>query len=228
MRKKARPRPRREEALSRDQIVEASIKLLDRNGEGGLTFRALCAELDTGPGAIYWHIADKIELVAAACDAIVVRTLSQTETTTPEATVRAVGLAVFDVIDEHSWVGSAFTSATGMSPVLRIFERIGQQIRALEVPLNEQWSAAGTLMAYILGVSAQNAANKQLAKTRSLNRSDFLDSVSASWLQLDLNEYPFARRVAAHIRNHDDRIDFIAGIDLILKGICPSQQREKH
>ena len=80
-------------------------------------------------------------------------------------------------------------------------------------------------MAYILGVSRQNAANGQLARTQGLDRSDFLEAVSAAWSQLDPEEYPFARSVARQVRDHDDRIDFLAGIDLILSGIKSSRGR---
>jgi hypothetical protein len=145
--------------------------------------------------------------------------------TTPEATIRTVALGVFDVIDEHPWVGSVLTSAPGLSPMVRILEAIGQQIRALRVPEEQQWAAVGTLVAYILGVSRQNAANRQLALSRNLDRSDFLEAVSTAWSQLDPKVYPFARSVAGQIRDHDDRVDFLAGIDLILRGIGPTRRR---
>ncbi len=219
MAKKAHRSQRREESLSRDRIIEASIELLDGSGESGLTFRALSERLATGPGAIYWLIADKSDLLAAACDAVVARTMSGIVVTTPEATIRAVALGLFDVIDEHPWVGSALTSSPGLSPIVRILEPIGRQIRALGVPDEQQWASVGALMAYILGVSRQNAANGELARTRGLDRSDFLEAVSTAWSQLDPQEYPFARSIARQIRDHDDRMDFLASIDLILGGI---------
>ena len=219
MAKRAQRTQRREESLSRECIVEASIELLDSSGEEGLTFRALSERLATGPGAIYWHIANKSDLLTAACDAVVARTMNEIAVTTPEATIRAVALGVFDGIDEHPWVGSVLTSASGLSPIVRILERIGQQIRALGVPDEQQWAAVGALMAYILGVSRQNAANGQLARTQRLDRSEFLKAVSTAWSQLDPEEYPFARSVAGKIQDHDDRVDFLAGIDLILRGI---------
>jgi AcrR family transcriptional regulator len=232
MAKRARGAQRREESLSRERIIEASIELLDSSGEEGLTFRALSEQLATGPGAIYWHIANKSDLLAAACDAVVARTINETVVTTPEATIRAVALGLFDVIDEHRWVGSVLTSIPGLSPIVRVLEPIGQQIHALGVPDDQQWAAVGALMAYILGVSRQNAANGQLARKRGLDRSDFLEAVSTAWSQLDPKEYPFARSVAGQIRDHDDRVDFLAGIDLILRGIesppsrpCPQRKR---
>jgi AcrR family transcriptional regulator len=224
--RKARGSQRREESLSRDRIIEASIALLDGSGEDGLTFRTLSERLATGPGAIYWHIANKSELLTAACDAIVARTLNAPLTdATPQAAIRTLALGVFDAIDAHPWVGSALTRAPGQLPMVRILEGIARPVRALGVPKEEQWATVGALLNYILGVGGQNAANGQLARTRGVDRSDFLEVVATAWSQLDPDEYPFVRGAAAQLRAHDDRIDFLAGIDLILSGIESTRRR---
>src|SRR5882757_1108302 len=230
MAKKAQSVPRREKGLSRNRIVEASIELLDSSGEGGLTFRALSERLATGPGAIYWHIASKSELLIAACDAIVARTMNAPVATnkreaTPQAIIRSLALGMFDAIDAHPWVGSALIRAELQSPMVRIVERIGQQVRALGVPDEQQWEAVSALFSYILGVGGKNAANGQLARTRGIDRAEFLEAMSNVWLQLDPQEYPFVRSAAGQLRAHDDRMDFLAGINLILKGIESSRRR---
>jgi AcrR family transcriptional regulator len=218
--KKARSIQRREDSLSRDRIIEASIAILDSSGEDGLTFRTLSERLATGPGAIYWHIPNKSELLTAACDAIIARTMNAPLVgATPEAIIRALALGMFDAIDAHPWVGSALTRAPGQLPMVRILERMGQQVRALGVRDEEQWATVGALLNYILGVGGQNAANGQLARMRGIDRSNFLEAVATAWSQLDPDEYPFTRSVAAQLRTHDDRMDFLAGIDLILRGI---------
>jgi AcrR family transcriptional regulator len=221
---------RREESLSREQIIEASIELLDGNGEGGLTFRTLSERLATGPGAIYGHIANKGDLMTAACDAIIARTMnaplaSSARSATPQATLRLLALAMFDAIDAHPWVGSALTRAPGQSPMVRIVERIGQQVRALDVPREKHWVTVSALLNYILGVAGRNAANGQFARKQGLERSDFLGAVSTVWLQLDSEEYPFVRSLTAQMRAHDDRKDFLDGIDLILRGIDTQRRR---
>ena len=218
--KQARRPQRREESLSRESIIEASIELLDSSGEGGLTFRTLSERLATGPGALYWHIANKSDLLTAACDAIVARTMEATPSgAKPKANLRALALGMFDAIDEHPWVGSALAQAPGEMPMVRILERLGQQVRALGAEDDTQWAAVGALLNYILGVGGRNAANGQLARERGLDRSDFLEAVAAAWSQLDPREYPFTRSVAGQVRDHDDRVEFLAGIDLILRGI---------
>jgi AcrR family transcriptional regulator len=224
--KKAHSPRRREQSLSRDGIIEASIAILDSSGEDGLTFRILSERLATGPGALYWHIANKSELVTAACDAIVAATMNATLVgATPEATIRDLALAMFDAIDAHPWIGSALTRAPGELPIVRVLERIGQQVRALGVPDKEQWATVGALLNYILGVAGQNAANGQLGRTMGVDRSDFLEAVSNAWSQLDPDRYPFTRSVAGQLRAHDDRSDFLAGIDLILHGIKSPRHR---
>ncbi len=217
---------RQGESLSRGRIIEASIKLLDGSGEDGLTFRALSERLATGPGAIYWHIANKGELLTAACDAIVARTMTAPPAgTTPQATIRALALDIFDAMDAHPWIGSALTRAPGQLPIVRIVERLGQQVRALGVAAKKQRATVSALLSYILGVSGQNAANAQLARARGLDRSHFLAAVATAWSQLDPQEYPFARSVAGQLRAHDDREDFLAGVDLILRGIDSPRRR---
>jgi AcrR family transcriptional regulator len=224
--KKARSSQRRGESLSRDRIIDASIELLDIRGEGGLTFRALSERLATGPGAIYWHIASKSDLLTAACDAIIARTMEACVAgAKPKVAIQALALGLFDAIDAHPWVGSALTSPAGLLPMVRILEPLGQQVRALGVPDKEQWATVSALLHFILGVGGQNAANGQLARTQGLDRSDFLETVATMWSQLDAQEYPFTRSLAGQVRAHDDRMDFLAGLNLILRGMDSPRRR---
>ncbi|MDZ5637005.1 TetR/AcrR family transcriptional regulator [Janthinobacterium sp. GMG1] len=212
--------PRRADSLTRDTIIDAAIALLDTSGEGGLTFRALATRLATGAGAIYWHVADKDDLFTAASDAIVARAMdSASHGATPQAGIRAVALAMFEAMDAHPWLGSALSRAPGQLPTVRILERLGRQVDALGVPQEKQWLAACTLLNYLLGVSGQNAANAVIARDQGLERAHFLDTLAGAWSRLDAQAFPFARKVAGQLRAHDDREDFLAGIDLIVHGM---------
>lgn len=218
--KNERSTARREESLSRDSIIEASIALLDSSGESGLTFRALAQRLATGPGAIYWHVANKNDLLTAACDAILARAMhASQQQATPQDTLRALAMAMFDTIDAHPWVGTALMRAPGQLPMVRILERLGQQVQALGVPVHAQWSTVSALLHYILGAGGQNAANARAGRELGGDRGGFLEAVSATWLLLDADQYPFTRSMAPQLRTHDDRADFLAGMDLLLAGM---------
>ena len=113
---RARRPERRGEPLSRERIVEAAIGLLDESGEGGLTFRALARRLATGPGALYWHVSGKDELLGAATDAAVADAMTAaTAGATPREAVRALAVGVFDAIDAHPWIGAQLARSPGRS-----------------------------------------------------------------------------------------------------------------
>lgn len=219
---------RREEPLSRQRIVEAAIALLDTAGEGALTFRALAERLATGPGAIYWHVTGKDELLNAATDAVIATMTADTTSTagtaatSPQEAIRTLALGVFDAIDAHPWIGTQLARAPSQSPLLRVFEHLGRHIQTLGVPHPAQFTAASALLNYILGVGGQNAANAR-GHHQHTSRAEFLNTTAAAWADLDPDEYPFTRNVADQLRDHDDRTEFLAGLDLILTGITTRQ-----
>lgn len=219
--------PRRRDALTRERIIETAITLLDADGEGGLTFRSLSARLATGPGAIYWHVANKDELLGAATEAVVAATLAVEPAEppgSPQEEVRAVALGLYEAIDRHPWLSTQLATLISRGPggsvTPQIFESLGRQIRALGVPESHWFTATSALMHYILGAASQNASNRATARTLGpgASRPEFLDAVSTAWDRLDPDDYPFTRAVADKVREHDDREQFLAGIDLILAG----------
>jgi AcrR family transcriptional regulator len=219
---------RRTDALSRERIVEAAVELLDAAGESGLTFRALTERLATGPGAIYWHVANKGELLGAATDAVVAAAVAvepAASAESPQDAIRAVALGLFDAIEDHPWLATQLATQLSRSPwgsvAPRIFESIGRQVRALGVPEDGWFITTSVLVHYILGAAGQNAANTASVGTLGpdVDRAEFLDAVSTAWEGLDPDDYPFTRAVADQVREHDDREQFLAGIDLVLTGI---------
>jgi AcrR family transcriptional regulator len=210
---------RRTDALSRERIVEAAIEILDTGGESALTFRALAARLATGAGAIYHHVAGKDELLAAAAGDVIARAMTQSaRDAEPREAIRAMSVGVFDAIDAHPWLGAQLSREPWQPAVLRIFEGFGGRLEALGVPGRAQFDCTSALLNYVLGLAGQYAAGARLISPGT-DRSAFLASVAAQWGRLDPAQYPFVRRVAAQLPGHDDREQFLAGVDLILAGI---------
>ncbi|MEV4054945.1 helix-turn-helix domain-containing protein [Amycolatopsis sp. NPDC049688] len=212
-------RTRRTDELSKDVIVAAATELLDEGGEAALTFRALTTRLSTGYGAIYHRVANKSDLLAAATDAVIGRVVTgAVPDASPQEALRTVALGLFDTIDEHPWVGAQLSREPWRSALLEIYERIGGLLTALGVPGRALFDAAGALVNYVLGVAGQNAANARLSAEP--DREAFLGAVAAQWAALDPERYPFVHRAAAQLRDHDDREQFLAGIDIFLAGIA--------
>jgi AcrR family transcriptional regulator len=53
----------RRSRLSRETIVDAAFRVLDREGLDALSMRRLAQELGTGAASLYWHVRDKDELI---------------------------------------------------------------------------------------------------------------------------------------------------------------------
>lgn len=209
---------RRRDALSKERIVAAAIEILDQGGADALTFRALAARLETGSGAIYWHVANKNELLAAASGQVFSLALGNTGgQDEPREAIRTIARGVFDAIDAHPWV-NAQLSREPWSELLQLFEDIGHQIQALKVPEIAQFDCASALVNYILGMAQQNAANARLLQDNT-GRTAFLETVTARWTEHGPTTYPFVHRIAAQLREHDDREQFLTGIDIFLAGI---------
>jgi AcrR family transcriptional regulator len=217
---KARRAPRRTEALSREVIVQAATEILDAGGEDALTLRALTVRLATGYGAIYHHVADRDDLLAAATDHIIARIVTDLAADAkPRPALRSVAAGLFDAIVAHPWAGAQLNRDPLRPALLDIYEIISRQLQALDVPQRALPDSAGVLVSYILGVAGQNAANARALASSKMDRSAFLAAVAARWAQLDPARYPSVHQAGTNLLEHDDRVQFLAGIDLILAGI---------
>jgi len=56
--------------LHKRDVVEAATAILDNYGIADLTMRRLGRELNVSPGALYWHFANKQQLLGAIADRI--------------------------------------------------------------------------------------------------------------------------------------------------------------
>lgn len=215
----------RSNGLTRDRVVDAAIELLDAHGEPGLTFRALAHTLGTGHGAIQWHVATKGELLTASTVTVLTRSLDAPAPGTPPHGARravdalhAVALGLFDALDAHPWLGSQLFAVPWQPAMAGLWERIGRCVEELGVPDERLFSAVSTLVSYIVGVGSQNALNAHVIGANQ-DRDTFLDAVAARWEATDPADGSVVRRLAAQLRVHDDRAEFLAGIDIIVAGL---------
>ncbi|CCH32687.1 TetR/AcrR family transcriptional regulator C-terminal domain-containing protein [Actinosynnema sp. NPDC047251] len=223
-----RPR-RRNQVLSREQVLDAAIELLDSGGEGALTVRAMTERLATGSGAVYHHVGTRNELLDAATETIVAAALAAKPHQTgaaPEQEIRAVALALFDAIAEHRWLATRLTLQIVRNPAgpvtVEVFERIGRQVGALGVPRASWFNATSTLVHYILGAVSQHARldGDTAGEPSDVDREEFFNALSTTWRELDAETYPFMHAIVDQAKEHDDREQFLAGIAIVLDGLA--------
>jgi TetR/AcrR family transcriptional regulator, tetracycline repressor protein len=144
-------------ALSRDQVVGAAVDLLRRYGLGDLSMRRLARELGVAPGALYWHVANKQELLVEVADVLLAE-IPEVPTDRP-AVEALTGLAVairdalVRVPDGADVVGLAYAVEPGAARALRDLARL---VHEAGVSASERDDVAALVVHHILGsVAAQ-------------------------------------------------------------------------
>ncbi len=210
--------PRRSDALSRERIVQAAIKILDADGEQALTVRTLTSHLATGRGAIYHHVSGMDDLLAAAADDVVCAvTEHAADDADPSSALRGLSLGIFKAVDAHPWVGAQLAREPFQPAVLRIWKRIGVQLQGLGVAGSARSDAGAALANYIFGSAAQFAAGARRTRNET-ERRRYLEALAAAWIEQDGDQV--VCEAGAELADHDDREQFLAGIDIILSGIA--------
>ena len=85
-------------ALSREQVVAAAVELLRRYGLGDLSMRRLARELGVAPGALYWHVANKQELLVEVADVLLAEVPEPRGDRPPAEALAALALAIREAI----------------------------------------------------------------------------------------------------------------------------------
>lgn len=104
------PNPARHD---RDSVARSALALLDEVGLADLSMRRIAAGLDVQPSALYWHFANKQELLAELADRITATIPS--EPTDVVATARGIRDALFTYRDGAELVLSTYALQLGSS-----------------------------------------------------------------------------------------------------------------
>lgn len=199
--------------------METVVVILDAEGEKGLTFRSLAGRLSTGAGAIYHHVADRGELMALATERVIGEALATCpDRTDADGAIRDTALAMFDAVDTHPWAGAELAREPWREVNLRILETIAGDLARLGVDDARLFDLTLVFANHILGAAAQNAANAQM-EVAPAGREAFLADVASRWDHLDRETHPVMHRLAPRLPGHDDRQQFLLGIQLLLDGM---------
>jgi AcrR family transcriptional regulator len=160
--------------LTRDQIVEAAIKLLDEDGLDGLNMRALGTRLGSAATAVYWHVGSKDDLVDLAVD----QAWHEIALPDPVAigwrdAALAMATELHSMLTRHPWVlhtfGSYLTYGHGKARYddanIAIYETAGLAGAAVD-------QAITTVYTFVLGHALGTAAPVSLRRRLARNGPD--------------------------------------------------------
>ena len=159
MPKPASATPSKRIPLSRDRVLRAAVAIADADGIGSLTMRSLAQELGVKPMALYYHVANKEEIL----DGIVDLVFSEIELPTANGDwrseiVRRANSARL-VLRRHPWaIGLMESRKTPGAATLRHHDATIGTLRAAGFSVEMTAHAYALLDSYIYGFALQEVS----------------------------------------------------------------------
>ena len=155
-------------ALSRSQVVGAAVDLVRRYGLADLTMRRLARELGVAPGAIYWHVDNKQQLLVEVADVLLCEIGDPSPDLPPAETVAwlasALREAVAGVPDGPDVVGMACAvDPASIHPLRELSRAVGRLVTGQ----GERDAVVDLIVHHVLGSVAAEQSRRSVG---SLNR----------------------------------------------------------
>ncbi|MBF6296530.1 TetR/AcrR family transcriptional regulator C-terminal domain-containing protein [Nocardia amamiensis] len=147
------PRQPKTSGLSRDQIITAAVEILDAEGLESLSMRKLGAKLGAGATSLYWHVANKEELLELVLDQFwgMVRTPEPEQASWREL-LTTFAYSLRATIREHPWMASLVGQLPSIGPnSLQVSDRLRRAFGRAGFRGVDIYLAGGTVMGFVLG-----------------------------------------------------------------------------
>jgi TetR/AcrR family tetracycline transcriptional repressor len=214
--------------LSRDTIVDAALRLLDREGARGLSMRRIAEELGCGAGAIYWHVENKEQLIQLVFDRVIAELPLPDPDPDParwREQVKDGAHAERDAMRRHPGIAELSFGRIPVGPnAMRYFEWHLALMRA--GGLSDRVAAlAGDLMHLYIGAFAYEESVGMRTPTGA-GPADFIAEMRAYLASLPPERFPNLAGLADEITraDSDERFDF--AIDVLLEGFIAISKRD--
>jgi AcrR family transcriptional regulator len=210
------PASRQRAPLTREAVLDAAIALADAHGIAALTMRRLAQELGVEAMTLYYHVANKEEILSGIVD----RVVGEFELPEPgdawKAALRRTAVSAHDVLLRHRWAAALMLSSGSVSASrLRYMEALLRTLRQAGCSATLTDKAYHTLEAHISGFTLWQVQMNLDPETLPALAEEFKAT-------LPLGEFPF---LVEHIEQHfeerapDDEGAFAFGLDLLLDGL---------
>ena len=211
--------------LTRERVIQAALCVADSGGLGSLTIRSLAKELGAKPMSVYYHVANKDEILAALVDIV----FGEIQLPVPggnwRSEMRKRACSAREVLARHRWAIGLLESRTDPGPAnLRHHDTVIATLQAAGFSAELTAHAYALVDSYVYGFALQEAA-------LPFQGPDGVGDVAESIMKrMAEGEYPHLVHMATsyYLRpGYDFGDEFGFGLDLILDGIERLLAREE-
>jgi AcrR family transcriptional regulator len=207
--------------LSQDAIVDAALKVLDREGLSAMSMRRVAQELGTGPSSLYAHVTNLGELE----DLIFDRVLGELELPVPDPArwqeqIHDLLFASIELMRRHPGVSRlGFGRIPTRDNSMRITETILGLLHAGGIPEQYASWAVDTLSLFTTSAAYEEYVQLEEGQTEENMRAWF-DEFGRYLASLPAERYPNILRSAPFMTagTGDDRLHF--GLRLLISGLA--------
>jgi AcrR family transcriptional regulator len=218
---RAGPKPGARAPLTREAIVTAALRVLDKEGIEGLSMRRVGEELGTGAASIYWHVRNKDELLQLVFE----RVTQEAELPEPDPSrwqeqLRAFAVRMREVLNSHRDVARLSIGRIPSGPTLAL---LSEWLFALLGPVG----IPDQVIAYLgdmFGLYVGAYAFEESLGTSSFTGPDrspeqFFGMLKDYLLSLPEERFPNVRRAVDTLFSGGPDERFAFGVDLMLRGL---------
>jgi AcrR family transcriptional regulator len=202
--------------LNREAVLDAAIALADAEGIGALTMRRLAGELGVEAMTLYYHVANKDEILSGIVDRVIGEFELPTSGVPWRAALRRTAVSAHDVLLRHRWAAPVMLSPGIVSAArLRYMEAILRTLREAGLSATMTDRAYHAYEAHISGFTLWQVQ-------MDLDPESLPDLAERFKASLDPAVFPY---LIEHIEQHfderapDDEGAFAFGLDLLLDGL---------
>ena len=200
--------------LTRERVLRTALALADEGGIEALTMRRLAQELGVEAMSLYYHVANKEEIVGGILG------LAMEEVELPPAdldwkeALRTSATSVHDVLERHPWAAAQMMSPNRVSDArIRWMDATLGRLRQAGFSANLTHHAYHALDSHITGSTLWNSGYASAMRDATTTAVDFLSS-------LPEGEYEYLiEHVHTHLSGPDDIREFDFGLGLILDSL---------
>lgn len=216
----ARARTGRREPLDREAIVDAALRVLDRDGIDGVSMRRIAEELGTGPATLYWHVRNKDELF----DLVLERVIGEIDPPEPDPSrwqeqLREMAHTMRAVMTSHRDLARVSLGRWPLGPnALRWLEWILTVTRGAGIPDRDAARVGFLFPLYVIGFVLDQDAAGPLPLAQGVTLEQMLGNVRDYFRSLDAH-FPNIAAVADEIVGGDTDERFEYGLDVLIAGL---------